>query len=111
VLLDDVMTITMEALTLVQLETVNGGGGADALGEALKLGGEGTIKALSQSDAPSVRQGINSFNEGYNPIYKGLSGLGSYLNPSPGNGAPGDTYNPASFSGGSLTGGGFSAPE
>jgi hypothetical protein len=107
---DGMNNTTIEQLTSDQLENVTGGGGADALGEALKLGGEGTVKALNQSDAPNLRQGINSFNESYNPVYKGLSAARDYFNPQPGNGAPGDSYTPASSNGSSITGGSFSAP-
>ena len=101
-----------EQLTVDQLHTVNGGEfPGDALGESLKLGAEGTVKALSQSDAPNIGQGINNFNQSYNPIYMGLNGARNYLNPSPGNGAPGDSYRPASAnSDGSINPGGFSAP-
>lgn len=108
------MTKHIEQLSIAQLSNVHGGAGfpTDALGESLKLGAEGSIKAFGQSDAPSVSNGINSFNQNYNPIYQGLSGAQNYLNPSPGNGAPGDTYNPASMnSSGGITGGSFSAPE
>jgi len=102
--------LDLQELTSDQLENVSGGGGADALGEALKLGGEGTIKALNQSDAPNLTQGINSFNQNYNPVYKGLDAARSYFNPSPGQGAPGDTYTPASSGPGGFSSGGFSAP-
>ena len=103
----------IESLDLDQLATVHGGAGfpTDALGESLKLGAEGSIKALGQSDAPNLTQGINSFNQSYNPVYKGLDAARSYFNPSPGNGAPGDTYNPASMGSGGITGGSFSAPD
>ena len=104
------MHTTMEQLTSDQLEQVSGGGGADAFGEALKLGGEGTVKALNQSDAPNLTQGINNFNQNYNPVYKGLSAARDYLNPQPGKGAPGDSYTPASSNGGSFTGPSFTAP-
>jgi hypothetical protein len=101
----------LQQLTSNQLEKVTGGGGADALGEALKLGGEGTVKALSQSDAPNITQGINSFNQNYNPVYKGITAAQNYFNPQPGHGAPGDTYTPATQgANGAITGGGFTAP-
>ena len=100
-----------EELTSNQLEQVSGGGGGDALGEALKLGGEGTVKALNQPDAPNIRQGINNFNQNYNPIYKGISAAQNYFNPQPGHGAPGDTYTPASQgANGSINPATFTAP-
>lgn len=100
-----------QQLTSDQLENVSGGGGADAFGEALKLGAEGTVKALNQSDAPNISQGINSFNQSYNPIYWGLNAAQNYFNPQPGNGAPGDSYVPATAnSDGSINRGRFVAP-
>jgi hypothetical protein len=103
-------TQALENLTSDQLDHVNGGAGfpADAFGESLKLGAEGTIKAFQQSDAPSLRQGLSNFKTNVGNIG---SSIGNYFNPSPGNGAPGDTYNPASMnSSGGITPGSFSAP-
>ncbi|MEP6862764.1 MAG: hypothetical protein ABJE66_19215 [Deltaproteobacteria bacterium] len=103
-------TPAIQQLTSDQLDQVNGGAGfpADALGESLKLGAEGTIKAMNQSDAPSLRQGLSNFKTN---VGNGMSAIGNYFNPSPGHGAPGDTYNPASLgSNGSITPGSFSAP-
>lgn len=105
---------TIQQLTSDQLEKVSGGGAefpGDALGESLRLGAEGTVKALGQSDAPNITKGINSFNENYNPIYKGLDAARNYFNPQPGHGAPGDSYIPAtSGSKGSINPGRFVAP-
>ena len=101
----------LQQLTSNQLEKVTGGGGADAFGEALRLGGEGTVKALNQSDAPNITQGINSFNQNYNPIYKGITAAQNYFNPQPGHGAPGDSYTPAAQNAnGGITGPSFTAP-
>jgi len=101
-----------QQLTLDQLDGVNGGEfPGDALGESLKLGAEGTVKALNQPDAPNLRQGINSFNENWNPIYKGLNAARNYLNPQPGHGAPGDKYIPATANpNGSINPARFEAP-
>lgn len=104
------MRNTLEQLTSDQLFSVNGGAEfpGDAFGEALKLGAEGTIKAFNQSDAPSLRQGLSNFKTNVGNIG---SSIGNYFNPSPGHGAPGDTYNPASMnSSGGITPGSFSAP-
>jgi len=98
-------------LSSAQLVTVSGGAGApiEAGAEALKLGLEGTFKAFNQSDAPSLSQGISNFKTNVGNIG---SSIGNYFNPSPGHGAPGDTYNPASMnSSGGITPGSFSAPE
>jgi len=102
----------LQQLTSDQLDKVSGGEfPGDALGESLKLGAEGTIKALNQSDAPNIRQGINNFNENYNPIYKGLNAARNYFNPQPGQGAPGDSYVPATANpDGSINRGRFVAP-
>jgi bacteriocin-like protein len=107
-----VMNNHFAELTIDELDNVNGGEfPGDALGESLKLGAEGTVKALNQSDAPNITQGINSFNQNYNPIYKGLSAAQNYFNPQPGHGAPGDTYNPATQNAnGSINPASFSAP-
>ena len=97
-------------LTSDQLDNVTGGAGApiEAGAEALKLGVEGTFKAFNQSDAPSLRQGLSNFKTNVGNIG---SSIGNYFNPKPGNGAPGDTYNPASMnSSGGITPGSFSAP-
>ena len=104
------ITPALQQLTSDQLDKVTGGAGfpADALGESLKLGAEGTIKAFNQSDAPSLRQGLSNFKTNVGNIG---SSIGNYFNPKPGNGAPGDTYNPASMnSSGGITPGSFSAP-
>ena len=104
------INLGFQQLTSDQLDKVSGGAEVpgDALGEALKLGAEGTVKAMNQSDAPNIRQGIQSFNESYNPIYMGLNAARNYFNPQPGNGAPGDTYVPATANAnGSINGGGF----
>src|SRR3569832_1235891 len=97
-------------LTSDQLDQVSGGAGfpADALGESLKLGAEGTIKAFSQSDAPSLSQGISNFKTNVGNIG---SSIGNYFNPSPGLSTPNDTNNPTSKnSSGGITPGSFSAP-
>ena len=104
-------TRAFQNLTSDQLGNVTGGAGfpGDALGESLKLGAEGTIKAMNQSDAPSLRQGLSNFKTNVGNIG---SSIGNYFNPKPGNGAPGDTYNPASMnSSGGITPGSFSAPS
>jgi hypothetical protein len=106
---------TSAALEPDKLERVNGAGGPSLspsdLGAAAGQGIEGTFKALNQSDAPGwsgFANSINSFNQNYNPIYWGLNGANNYFNPSPGNGAPGDTYIPASMnSSGGIDPGGF----
>lgn len=108
---------TCDELMSDQLEQVNGAGpnlGPVDVGTAAQMGIEGSIKALNQSDAPGwsgFSNAISQFNQNYNPVYWGLSAANNYFNPSPGNGAPGDTYIPATAnSDGSITGGSFMAP-
>jgi hypothetical protein len=104
------MKTTLQQLTSAQLDNVTGGAGApiEAGAEALKLGVEGTFKAMNQSDAPSLRQGLSNFKTNVGNIG---SAIGNYFNPSPGHGAPGDTYHPAAMnSSGGITPASFSAP-
>jgi hypothetical protein len=80
---------------------VNGGGGPSLspvdIGTAAQMGIQGSIKALNQSDAPGwsgFANGINQFNQNYNPVYMGLDAARNYLNQPSGSGASMDSNGP-----------------
>lgn len=96
--IDQTLVRTCHELASDHLEKVNGGGGPSPLdfGTAAQQGITGSIKALNQSDAPGwsgFANGINQFNQNYNPVYWGLNSANNYLN-SPGSSAPVDSTGP-----------------
>lgn len=89
-------------LTLSDLDAVNGGWFAPVFNAAVRAT---TWAGAYASEA--VRNGDSWLNRGY----QAYQAADSYLNPTPGNGAPGDSYHPATANpDGSINPGYFRAP-